>query len=49
MGFESTTDANLSAQIGTYQAASLAKMHGIDFMVIAPVATLDLTKATGKE
>lgn len=36
-------------KIGTYQAASLAKMHGIDFMVIAPVTTLDLTKATGKE
>lgn len=36
-------------KIGTYQAAVLAKTHGIDFMVVAPVTTLDLTRATGKE
>ena len=36
-------------QIGTYQAAALAKLHGIPFMVIAPVTTLDMEISHGKE
>lgn len=38
-----------SHQIGTYQAAALAKLHGIPFMVIAPVTTLDMQISHGKE
>lgn len=34
-------------KIGTYQAAVLAKRHGIPFMVVAPVTTLDLSIETG--
>lgn len=46
------TDAEAPAdcvrrQIGTYQAACLAKRHGIPFMVVAPVTTLDLSIETG--
>ncbi|KAI5455302.1 S-methyl-5-thioribose-1-phosphate isomerase [Naganishia albida] len=36
-------------KIGTYQAAALAKLHGIPFMVIAPVTTLDMQISHGKD
>ncbi|KAK8853105.1 methylthioribose-1-phosphate isomerase [Kwoniella newhampshirensis] len=36
-------------KIGTYQAAVLAQRHNIPFMVAAPVTTIDLSLATGKE
>ncbi|KAJ9107368.1 hypothetical protein QFC21_000818 [Naganishia friedmannii] len=36
-------------KIGTYQAAALAKLHGIPFMVIAPVTTLDMNISHGKD
>ncbi|WWD19519.1 methylthioribose-1-phosphate isomerase [Kwoniella shandongensis] len=36
-------------KIGTYQAAVLAQRHGIPFMVAAPVTTIDVSLATGKE
>jgi methylthioribose-1-phosphate isomerase len=38
-----------SLQIGTYQAAVLAARHNIPFMVVAPVATVDLPLSTGAE
>jgi methylthioribose-1-phosphate isomerase len=43
---QSDTD---NAQIGTYQAAVLAQRHGIPFMVVAPVTTIDLSMASGSE
>ncbi len=36
-------------KIGTYQAAVLAQRHGIPFMVVAPVTTVDLSLKTGAE
>ncbi|ORY26689.1 hypothetical protein BCR39DRAFT_540439 [Naematelia encephala] len=36
-------------KIGTYQAAVLAQRHGVPFMVVAPVATVDLSLQTGKQ
>lgn len=36
-------------KVGTYQAAVLAREHGVEFMVAAPVATLDLSLESGKQ
>ncbi|KAL7418344.1 S-methyl-5-thioribose-1-phosphate isomerase [Cryptotrichosporon argae] len=36
-------------KIGTYQAAVLAARHGVPFVVVAPVTTVDLAKRTGAE
>lgn len=42
------SNGDTANKIGTYQAAVLAKRHGIPFMVIAPCTTLDLSIETGK-
>lgn len=36
-------------KIGTYQAAVLAQRHGVPFVVVAPVTTVDLSLKTGAE
>ena len=36
-------------QIGTYNAAVLAARHGIPFIVVAPISTVDLDIADGSE
>lgn len=36
-------------KIGTYQAAVLAQRHGVPFVVVAPVTTVDLSLQTGAE
>ncbi|EJU04215.1 Methylthioribose-1-phosphate isomerase [Dacryopinax primogenitus] len=36
-------------KIGTYNAAVLAKRHGVPFLVVAPVSTLDPKTPSGKE
>jgi methylthioribose-1-phosphate isomerase len=34
-------------QIGTYNAATLAARHGIPFIVVAPISTVDLEIENG--
>jgi methylthioribose-1-phosphate isomerase len=36
-------------KIGTYNAAVLAKVHGIPFYIAAPISTIDFTVRTGRE
>ena len=38
-----------TTQIGTYNAAVLAARHGIPFIVVAPVSTIDMDIADGSE
>lgn len=42
-------NGDVANKIGTYSVAVLAKENGIPFYVAAPISTLDLTLATGKE
>jgi methylthioribose-1-phosphate isomerase len=42
-------NGDVANKIGTYMVAVLAKEHNIPFYVAAPVSTLDLSLASGKE
>jgi methylthioribose-1-phosphate isomerase len=42
-------NGDVANKIGTYAVALLAKAHGIPFYVAAPLSTIDLATATGKE
>ncbi len=42
-------NGDVANKIGTYSVAVLAKENGVPFYVAAPISTLDLTLASGKE
>jgi methylthioribose-1-phosphate isomerase len=42
-------NGDVANKIGTYMVAILAKNHNIPFYVAAPISTLDLSLASGKE
>lgn len=42
-------NGDVANKIGTYSLAVLARYHGVKFMVVAPVSTIDSTVASGKE
>lgn len=42
-------NGDVANKIGTYGLAVLARYHGVKFMVVAPVSTVDMTVATGED
>ncbi|HVF04557.1 MAG TPA: S-methyl-5-thioribose-1-phosphate isomerase [Frankiaceae bacterium] len=42
-------DGSVANKVGTYPLAVLARAHGVPFVVVAPVSTVDLATATGKD
>jgi methylthioribose-1-phosphate isomerase len=42
-----TANGDTANKIGTYSLAVLARQHGVKFMVVAPVSTIDMQLATG--
>ncbi len=44
-----SANADVANKIGTYTVAVLARRHGIPFYVAAPLSTIDLTIASGRE
>lgn len=43
------SNGDVANKIGTYTVAVLAKEHGVPFYVAAPISTLDMTLASGRE
>lgn len=43
------TNGDTANKVGTYQAAVLAARHGVPFLVVAPVTTVDLSLETGAQ
>jgi len=43
------SNGDVANKIGTYSLAVLARNHGVKFMVVAPVSTIDLQAATGRD
>ena len=41
-------NGDVANKIGTYSLAVLAKHHGVKFMVVAPISTIDFSLATGE-
>lgn len=44
-----TANGDTANKIGTYNLALVAKAHNVPFYVAAPLSTLDLSRATGRE
>jgi methylthioribose-1-phosphate isomerase len=42
-----TANGDVANKIGTYSLAVLARHHGVKFMVVAPISTLDATLDSG--
>jgi methylthioribose-1-phosphate isomerase len=42
-----TANGDTANKIGTYSAAVNAKHHGVKFMVVAPISTIDMSLADG--
>ncbi len=44
-----TADGSVANKIGTYSLAVLARFHNVDFIVAAPLSTLDLAMTSGED
>ena len=42
-------NGDVANKIGTYQLAIVARHHGVQFMVVAPASTVDMSTASGAD